>query len=92
LDTACARIAINITTPPKRLAQLETACHQRQLEIDMLKRAQYLGQVVDTHRLDELCNQEASDEAEKAELTQRWQEQKTIIGRIITLREQLLDD
>lgn len=92
LDTACARIAINITTPPKRLAQLETACHQRQLEIDMLKRAQYLGQVVDTHRLDELCNQEASDEAEKAELTQRWQEQKTIICRIITLREQLLDD
>ena len=92
LDTACARIAINITTPPKRLAQLETACHQRQLEIDMLKRAQYLGQVVDTHRLDELCNQEASDEAEKAELTQRWQEQKAVIGRIITLREQLLDD
>lgn len=91
LDTACARIAINITTPPKRLAQLETACHQRQLEIDMLERAQYLGQVVDSHRLDELCSQEVADEAEKATLTQSWQEQKAIIERIITLRDQLLD-
>ncbi|MBJ6911824.1 hypothetical protein JG661_21400, partial [Vibrio cholerae] len=41
LDTACARIAINMTTPPKRLALLETLCHQRQLEIDMLQRAQF---------------------------------------------------
>nr|ACI88894.1 LanG [Vibrio anguillarum M3] len=90
LDTACARIAINITTPPKRLAQLETACHQRQLEIDMLERAQYLGQVVDSHRLDELCSQEVADEAEKATLTQSWQEQKAIIERIITLRDQLM--
>ncbi|NGZ68400.1 type VI secretion system ATPase TssH [Vibrio aestuarianus subsp. cardii] len=92
LDTACARIAINITTPPKRLAQLETACHQRQLEIDMLQRARYLGQVVDTQRLDELCSQEIADEAEKEALTQSWKAQKTIIETIINLRDQLLDE
>lgn len=76
LDTACARIAINMTTPPKRLALLETLCHQRQLEIDMLERAQFLGQEVDSERLDVLRNQELADEAEKAALTQSWQQQK----------------
>ncbi|MGF1908686.1 type VI secretion system ATPase TssH [Vibrio kasasachensis] len=90
LDTACARIAINITTPPKRLAQLETTCYQRQLEIDILERAQYLGQDVDTSRLDRLCSEEHADELEKTELTLQWQEQKGIIENIIELREQLL--
>src|SRR5690606_33129480 len=79
LDTACARIAINMTTPPKRLALLETACHQRQLEIDMLERAQYLGREVDHARLDELRTQELADEAEKASLTASWQQQKALI-------------
>ncbi|ODS04816.1 type VI secretion system ATPase TssH [Vibrio scophthalmi] len=92
LDTACARIAINITTPPKRLAQLETSCHQRQLEIDMLERAQYLGQEVDAHRLDRLCSEEVADEEEKAALTEKWQQQKAIIETIISLREQLLSN
>ncbi len=54
-----------MTTPPKRLALLETFCHQRQLEIDMLERAQLLGQEVDSERLDVLRNQELADEAEK---------------------------
>ncbi|RJX75650.1 type VI secretion system ATPase TssH [Vibrio sinensis] len=90
LDTACARIAINITTPPKRLAQLETLCHQRQLEIAMLERSLYLGQEVDTHRLDRLCSDEMADEEEKAALTQKWHGQKSIIESIISLRNKLL--
>ncbi|QXO15821.1 type VI secretion system ATPase TssH [Vibrio ostreae] len=91
LDTACARIAINMTTPPKRLAQLETACHQRQLEIDMLQRAHYLGQSADLGRLDELRSQELADEAEKQTLTESWQQQKQRVETIIDLRAQLLD-
>ncbi|MFQ3490909.1 hypothetical protein, partial [Enterobacter asburiae] len=68
-----------MTTPPKRLALLETLCHQRQLEIDMLERAQFLGQEVDSERLDVLRNQELADEAEKAALTQSWQQQKSLV-------------
>lgn len=90
LDTACARIAINMTTPPKRLAMLETLCHQRQLEIDMLERAQYLGQTVDVERLDVLRTQEMVDEAEKAELTESWQHQKELVESIIELRAELM--
>lgn len=91
LDTACARIAINMTTPPKRLAQLETLCHQRQLEIDMLERAHYLGQSADLSRLDELRSQELADEAEKQTLTDSWQQQKQRVETIIDLRAQLMD-
>ena len=90
LDTACARIAINMTTPPKRLAMLETLCHQRQLEIDMLVRDQYLGQIVDVDRLDVLRTQEIADEVEKAKLTESWQQQKKLVESIIELRAELM--
>ncbi|MGD8172754.1 type VI secretion system ATPase TssH [Vibrio sp. TRT 21S02] len=90
LDTACARIAINMTSPPKRLAFLESACHQRQLEIDMLERMECMGKEVDTARLDELKTIEAQEEVEKAELTERWNHQKALIESIVELRGQLM--
>ena len=91
LDTACARIAINLTAPPKRLAFIETACHQRQLEIDMLERAQLLGKDVDHERLEELKVQEAQDEQEREHLTTEWQQQKELVEEIIELRSSLTD-
>ncbi|OOE66758.1 type VI secretion system ATPase TssH [Salinivibrio kushneri] len=91
LDTACARIAINLTTPPKRLALLETLCHQRQQEIEMLKRAQFIGQPVDQVRLDELETQGQADEAEKHALQTRWNEQRLLVEEIIDLRATLLN-
>ncbi|MDW6094492.1 type VI secretion system ATPase TssH [Vibrio rhizosphaerae] len=90
LDTACARIAIHLTTPPKRLAQLETNCYQRQLEIDMLERAQFLGSENDVKRLDELRAQEEADEAEKLTLLESWESQKELVETIIELRSQLI--
>ncbi|WNJ98016.1 type VI secretion system ATPase TssH [Vibrio ruber] len=90
LDTACARIAIHLTTPPKRLAQLETNCYQRQLEIDMLERAQFLGSENDVKRLDELRAQEDQDEAEKLTLLESWESQKELVESIIELRSQLI--
>ncbi|MFM2589325.1 type VI secretion system ATPase TssH [Vibrio sp. TBV020] len=89
LDTACARIAINLSTPPKRLAILETAKHQRQLEIQMLNRAQLLGQDLDTARLDELQTQNAVDEEEYQALNGNWQHQKQLVEDIVFLRAQL---
>ncbi|UPQ87161.1 type VI secretion system ATPase TssH [Vibrio sinaloensis] len=86
LDTACARIAINLTAPPKRLAFIETACHQRQLEIAMLERAQLLGKEVDHQRLEELKIEEAADECERDKLTEQWQQQKQLVEEIIELR------
>lgn len=92
LDTASARIAINLTSPPKRLACIETACHQRQLEINMLERAQLLGKDVDHERLEELRIRETDDEQERERLTAQWQQQKELVEEIIELRGSLSND
>lgn len=91
LDTACARIAINMTTPPSRIALLETECHQRQLEIKMLERAIYLGQESDEDRLAQLREQEQLDEVEKETLSAKWQSQKELVESIVALRVELMD-
>ncbi|MFC3024446.1 type VI secretion system ATPase TssH [Vibrio zhugei] len=91
LDTACARIAINMTTPPTRISLLETECHQRKLEIQMLERATYLGQDVNTTRLDELREQEDQAETETATLTEAWNTQRTVVEAIVALRAELME-
>ncbi len=91
LDTACARIAINISTPPKRIAFLESAHLQRKAEIEMLQRATVLGQSIDFERLNKLFELEEQDEEEKSELINRWGEQRAHIEAIIRLRSQLFD-
>lgn len=91
LDTACARIAINMTTPPKRLSQLNTLCMQRANEIRMLDRSLYLGEEVEEQRLSDLEQQRLADEAEKERLEACWQNQKDIVENIIHLRSQLLN-
>lgn len=90
LDTACARIAINITTPPKRLGQLENLCCTRQREIDMLERQLSIGQDVDQEYLDSLLALESESENEKEKLLAQWQEQKELIETIIELRQRIL--
>lgn len=91
LDTACARISINMTSPPKRLAYLENACYQRELEITMLERMECLGKDIDHERLDELRTIDELQLTEKAELTELWQQQKQLIGEIIAIRSKLLE-
>lgn len=90
LDTACARIAINISTPPKVLGQLENQCHTRQREIDMLKRQASIGQPVDNDYLESLIDLEEQAETEKETLLSRWTKQKAIIEKIIDLRQSIL--
>jgi type VI secretion system protein VasG len=90
LDTACARIAINITTPPKRLGQLENLCCTRQREINMLKRQISIGQKVDQEYLDSLLVLESESEKEKEQLLTEWQKQKQLIEKVIELRQSIL--
>lgn len=90
LDTACARIAINLSSPPKRLAQLETQSVQRQREIDMLERAKLLGEEVDGTRLDELHTLHDVENDEYQELHQAWQQQQEMVQGIIEARQIIL--
>ena len=90
LDTACARIAINLTTPPRRITALQNTLHQQSAEIELLKRQQQLGLGDYLDRLDELniLNTTAKDELQNIEAL--WQEQKQLVQQIIANRTQLL--
>lgn len=90
LDTACARIAINLAVPPKRIATLSTLAHQRQLEISMIERSIYLGQEPDQARLDELLTLQEKDNAEKEELETKWKTQQELVNDILSLRSQFI--
>ena len=92
LDTACARAAINLSSPPKALAALKTQSHQIQLEIEVLTREQQLGLNDHTQRLAQLEEQRHTLTAEIATLHDDWQTQKAIVSQIITLRAELLTE
>ena len=91
LDTACARIAINLSTPPRRLSELDTSSYQRQLEIDMLNRQVLLGQAIDEDRLEILMAAEQEDKEEHARLTTAWERQRLLIEEVIDIRQNILE-
>ncbi|MCL9781349.1 type VI secretion system ATPase TssH [Vibrio sp. S4M6] len=91
LDTACARIAINLTAPPRRISAIESQCHQRKLELDLLERKQTLGLDYDIERLNELMSQDLQDQADKQQLYSDWQAQKSMVEQLIDVRRSLLE-
>ncbi|KJG10599.1 type VI secretion system ATPase TssH [Photobacterium kishitanii] len=90
LDTACARIAINLSAPPRRIAEIESRYHQRQLEIKMIHRQQQLGLSIDDDRLAVLIEAENIEQTECESLYQAWQQQKILVTDIIETRKQIL--
>ncbi|OKP01168.1 type VI secretion system ATPase TssH [Xenorhabdus eapokensis] len=92
LDTACARVAINLTSPPRQISSLTTELHQMQMEIDVLEREQRMGLNTHAERLAELQNQQQEVQQQLTELENRWQQQQELVKQIIELRSQLLAD
>ncbi|MGB0943633.1 MAG: type VI secretion system ATPase TssH [Marinomonas sp.] len=91
LDTACARIAINLTAPPRRLAAIDSQSHQRQLEIDMLNRQLKLGRAIDQTRLDQLISDDLADKEEHDSLHLLWTEQRALVDKIVMARQLILN-
>ncbi|WP_226053278.1 type VI secretion system ATPase TssH [Dickeya chrysanthemi] len=92
LDTACARVAINLTTPPRAVSQLQTRLHQQALEIAQLERQGRIGLGETAERLATLRDARETDAATLAQLEADWQRQKTLVQQIVTLRTALLAD
>ncbi|KMW72652.1 Clp protease ClpV [Photorhabdus luminescens subsp. luminescens] len=90
LDTACARVAINLTSPPRQISALKNQLHQQQMESDVLAREQRMGLNQHTDRLDELRQQQQETTEKLAELETSWQQQQQLVQQIIELRHQLL--
>ena len=92
LDTACARAAINLSSPPKALSSLKTELHQINMEMDVLQREHYLGLDDHSERLETLASQASAIEQQATDLQQAWEQQKELVSQIITLRATLLNN
>ncbi|WED24549.1 type VI secretion system ATPase TssH [Vibrio sp. JC009] len=90
LDTACARISINFSTPPNQLALLDTEQHKRQLEMTMLERTRNLGTAIDEEYYSTLNTQMQQAEKEREEIYCDWQSQKQVADSVIRLRGELI--
>ena len=90
LDTACARVAINLSSPPKQISALTTLSHQQEAEIRQLERELRIGLCTDTSRMTEVLVQYDETLTALDELEAAWHQQQTLVREIIALRQQLL--
>ncbi|MFP2423563.1 type VI secretion system ATPase TssH [Pseudescherichia vulneris] len=90
LDTASARVAINLTSAPRQVSALQTQRHQQAMEIAILEREQRLNLGSPSERLNELCQQREVIETQLAELNASWKIQQRLVQEIIDVRSQLL--
>jgi type VI secretion system protein VasG len=90
LDTACARVSLNLSTPPRRLSRVRSELHQLAMEQNLLSREHTLGQTVDAERERELEQRIARITAESEALEQRWNDQRELVARLVDIREQLM--
>ncbi|ECG1896520.1 type VI secretion system ATPase TssH [Salmonella enterica subsp. enterica] len=92
LDTACARVAINLSSPPKQISALTTLRHQCEAEIRQLEREIRIGLRSDTSRLTEVIVQYDETLTELDALEAAWRQQQALVQEIIALRKGLLDE
>ncbi|EGT0668121.1 type VI secretion system ATPase TssH [Citrobacter werkmanii] len=92
LDTACARVAINLSSPPKQISALTTLCRQHEAEIRQLEREIRIGLRTDTTRLEEVHAQYETVQTELQALEEAWRHQQTLVQEMIALRKGLLEE
>ncbi|CNF22511.1 Clp ATPase [Yersinia nurmii] len=91
LDTACARVAINLTSAPREVSALQTELHQLAMEIQMLERELHIGLSYDSERLATLLTQREEIDARRLALMASWQQQQQLVEQIVVLRSILLE-
>ncbi|ECI4598767.1 type VI secretion system ATPase TssH [Salmonella enterica subsp. salamae] len=92
LDTACARVAINLSSPPKQISALTTQRHQCEAEIRQLERELRIGLRTDTSRLTDVLVQYDETLTELDELEVAWHQQQALVQEIVALRKALLEE
>ena len=90
LDTAAARVALNLTAPPRVISQLQNRLRQQELEIRQLQRQSVIGLGEHSERLELLSQEQEQARQQVSELESQWQQQLTLVQQIVSLRSQLL--
>ncbi|GAA4497460.1 type VI secretion system ATPase TssH [Pseudaeromonas paramecii] len=90
LDTASARVAINMTSPPRALSRLHNQLHQLALETTQLQRQGRIGLLATPERLLQLEAEVAQIEAQRIKVEADWRQQQQLVQQIVALRGALL--
>jgi type VI secretion system protein VasG len=88
LDTAGARVALGHSAIPPAIEDCQRTIDQLSVAIDVLNREQATGAKHD-ERLAELEELRAKSQANWRTLNERWEKEKTLVGRIREIRAQL---
>jgi len=90
LDTACARVSLNLSMPPRRLSHVRSQLHQLVMEQNLMNREHALGQSVDDEH-ERALQQKMSDLTAEAEALDRsWNDQRELVAQLVDIRERLL--
>lgn len=90
LDTACARVAIGLTTSPPAVEEAIRKIGQLDREKRLLEKEALMGQEHD-ERLGEVIAQREETENKLERLDAKWKAEMKVAGRIVAAREQLLE-
>lgn len=89
LDTACARVAVNLATPPVCLERVQERSFALQRELEILNKEAALGHDRAERQL--AASAELADlQAEEAQINARWEQERTLIEEILAVRAKLL--
>jgi len=91
LDTACARVAVALHSTPAPLEYSEHRIDALELELRIVAREEAVG-VVDEERTFSLDADLSAEQARQADLTERWEKEKTLVNEILELRSKLRSD
>ncbi|XOF35011.1 MAG: type VI secretion system ATPase TssH [Candidatus Electrothrix sp. YB6] len=91
LDTACARISINLATKPPSLEDLERSIAALEREQQAMLRDQENNVAIDQERLAEIGGEISRLDEQRQALTERWQQEREAANRVVDLRNRLHD-
>jgi type VI secretion system protein VasG len=90
LDTACARVAVGQSAVPAELEQCRRRIEALETELAIITRERDLG--VDVAAREAAARDKlAAEETQRAELEQRWEQEKALVEEILALRRTLQD-
>jgi len=90
LDTACARVAIGLTTMPPALEDGKRKISQIDREVKILERETLVGHD-HRERLKTLAGEKKAAEARVEELDAKWRNEMEIASKLLSLRKEIQD-